>query len=110
MKKKNLLCFKNNQNIRIIIDCTEFFCAQPRSFLRQGNLYSSYTSHTTFGFVSDAFSKCSISDREITIQYGLLDKLHRGDLVLADRGFTIKDVLNKKQIYKHPPRETKKKC
>ena len=59
-----------------------------------GNLYSSYKSHTTFGFISYAF-ECSISDREIVIQSGLLDKLHRGDLVLADRGFTIKDLLNK---------------
>ena len=98
MKKKIPLRFKKNQNIRIIIDCTEFFCAQPRSFHRQGNLNSSYTSHTTFGFISDAFSECSISDREITIQSGLLDKLHKGVLVLADIGFTIKGLLNKKQI------------
>ena len=95
MKIKIPLRFKKSQNIRIIIDCTEFFCAQPRSFHRQGNLYSSYTSHTTFGFISDAF-EYSISAREITIQSGLLDKLHRGDLVLADRRFTIKDLLNKK--------------
>ena len=32
----------------------------------------------------------------LVIQYGLLHKLHRGDLVLADRGFIIKDLLNKK--------------
>ena len=81
-RKKSPLRFKKSQNIRIIIDCTEFFCAQPRSFHRQGNLYSSYTSHTTFGFISDEF-ECSISDREIPVQSGL----HRGDLVLADRRF-----------------------
>ena len=94
--KKFCFALKKNQNIRNIIDCTEFFCAQPRSFHRQGN--SSYTSHTSFGFISDAFSECSISDREITIQSGLLDKLHRGDLVLVDRAITFKDLLSKKQI------------
>ena len=97
MKKKIPLRFKKIQNIGIIIDCTIFYCAHPRSFHRQGNLYWSYTSHTTFGFISDAF-ECSISDREIALQSGLLDKLHKGDLVLVDRRFTIKDLLKREQI------------
>ncbi|KXJ07635.1 hypothetical protein AC249_AIPGENE22957 [Exaiptasia diaphana] len=40
----------------------------------------------------------SISDNEITIKSGLLDKLKPNDAVMADRGFTIREVLAKQNI------------
>ena len=43
-------------------------------------------------FTSDAFEG-SISDREIVTKCGFLDHIDRGDTVLADRGFTIHDLL-----------------
>lgn len=69
-------CFKNRmfRNIRSIIDCTEFHVETPRDFGRQGNLYSSYKSHTTYkaligiapngaiSYVSDLFEG-AISDK-----------------------------------------------
>ena len=43
-------------------------------------------------FVSDCFEG-SISDKQITRKSGFLDKILPGDVVLADRGFTIHDLL-----------------
>jgi hypothetical protein len=102
-------CFCRYKNIRTIIDCTEFRVQTATNFEQQGNLYSSYKSHTTLRvligispngalmYVSNAFEGC-ISDKEIVIQSGFLDKLHRGDLVMADRGFVIRDVLNERGV------------
>ena len=46
-------------------------------------------------FVSDCFEG-SISDKQITRKSGFLDKILPGDVVLADRGFTIHDLLAEK--------------
>ena len=43
-------------------------------------------------FVSEAY-KGSISDRKLVEVSGLLDKLGAGDEVMADKGFTIQDLL-----------------
>ncbi|XP_033220479.1 uncharacterized protein LOC117175053 isoform X2 [Belonocnema kinseyi] len=40
--------FRNFKNLRVILDCTEFFCEAPAKFEHQGNLYSQYKGHTTF--------------------------------------------------------------
>lgn len=102
-------CFKKFKGIRSIIDCTEFFVEQASNFEQQGNLYSSYKSHGTYKvligisptgavmFVSDAYEG-SISDVEIVKQSGFLDHLEAGDLVLADRGFTIREILAEKGV------------
>ena len=80
----------------------------PRDFRRQGNLYSSYKNHHTVKsligiapngsivYVSDLFEG-SISDRAIIEKSGFLDKINPGDLILADRGFTIEDLLIARQ-------------
>lgn len=102
-------CFRHFKNIRTVIDCTEFRVQTATNFEQQGNLYSNYKSHTTFKvlvamspnggimYVSDAFEG-SISDKEIVIQSGFLDHLHPGDMVMADRGFLIRDILNERQV------------
>lgn len=109
IKKSSPKCFRKFKNIRTIIDCSEFHVQSPRDFSHQGNLYSAYKSHTTFKiligiapngaivYVSDLFEG-SISDKEIVSQSGFLDKLNVGDLILADRGFTIRDILYEKQV------------
>lgn len=43
------------------------------------------------------------SDRKITINDGFLDLIEPGDLILADRGFTIKDAIIKKRAYLEIP-------
>ena len=70
-------------------------------------MYSSYKNHATLKiligvspsgscmFVSDAFEG-SISDRQIIMDTHFIDKLEPGDVVLADRGFTIHDLCAEK--------------
>lgn len=48
-------------------------------------------------FISDGFVG-SISDREIVIRSGFLDKVENGDAVLADRGFEISNLLESKGV------------
>ena len=100
--------FKTFKNIRCTIDCTEFFVQMPRDVKRQGNLYSSYTNHHTFKclvavapngtivFVSDLYEG-SISDRAIVEKCGFLNYINPGDMILADHGFTIEDLLLSRQ-------------
>ena len=91
---------------RVIIDATEIKCQQmPSSLILHSKTYSSYKSHRTFKalvgiapschiiFISQLYSG-SISDRELTIRSGLLKlPFCPGDIVMADKGFTIADIL-----------------
>ena len=90
---------------RVIIDCTEFYAENPGKLSLQKLFYSSYKSRVTvkslvgimpgggFSFVSSAFPG-SISDRDIVQKSGLLNLPYEvGDAIMADRGFTIKDLL-----------------
>ena len=100
--------FRTFKNIRCTIDCTEFFVQMPRDFKRQGNLYSSYKHRHTLKclvavapngaivYVSDLYEG-SISDRAIVEKSGFLNHINHGDLILADRGFLIEDLLNARQ-------------
>lgn len=106
--------FKTFKNILYTIDCTEFFVQMPRDFGRQGNLYSSYKNRHTYKcligvapngavvYVSDLFEG-SIGDRPIVEESGFLNYINPGDLVLADRGFTIDDLLRARQAVLNIP-------
>ena len=97
-------CFKEFPSTRSIIDCTEFFIKKPTSPSAQSATYSSYKSHNTYKaligispsglitFVSDLWGG-NTSDRYITEHCGFLDLISEGDAVMADRGFTIRDLL-----------------
>ena len=90
---------------RIIIDCTEVKCQMPCSLRLNSELFSSYKNHTTLkalvgitpggalSFVSQLYTG-HISDREIVLRSGFLDqKFDNGDSVMADKGFTVQDLL-----------------
>jgi hypothetical protein len=94
--------------VRVVIDCTEMYIESSTNFKQQGNLYSSYkgcpTTKVLIGvspsgacmFVSEAFEG-AISDREIVKQSGFIEQVSEDDVVLADRGFTIEDLLASKK-------------
>ena len=92
-------------NTRAIIDCTEIKCQMPSSLLLNSELFSSYKNHTTLkgliaispaghiSFISQLYTG-SVSDREITERSGFLDlSFEANDSVMADKGFTIQDLL-----------------
>ena len=89
---------------RVIIDCTEVRYEMPGSLLLIGELFSSYKNHTTLkGLIGIAPNGAiykptihmgCISDREIVIRSGFLTQaFDDGDTVVADKGFTIQDLL-----------------
>ena len=103
---------------RCIIDATELFIQSPSDPQAQQLTFSSYKNHNTLkaligitpsgaiSFVSKLFGG-SISDRELFEKSGLLEMLEPGDSVMADRGFTIADLLDTKGVTLNiPPMKT----
>ena len=92
----------------IIIDCFEIFIEWPTALLPRAQTWSNYKHHNTIkyligvtpqrsiGFISKGWGS-RISDVHLTENSGLLEKLMPGDIVLADRGFTIEDTV--KRLY-----------
>lgn len=97
-------CFQSFQNCRMIIDCTEVSCDIPKQLDQQKLTYSNYKHRNTLkgligiapnGVITFA-SKLypgSISDKKIVADCGVLNIFQPGDLILADKGFLISDLL-----------------
>jgi DDE superfamily endonuclease len=108
------LSFRNFPNIRCIIDCTEVFIDRASSLSVQAQTFSNYKHHNTVKFlvaitptggicyVSNAWGGRT-SDRVLTERCGFLDYIEEGDVVMADKGFTIGDLLTKKKAFLNIP-------
>ena len=100
--------FSKFPRTRIIIDCTEIKVQKPTGPSAQKVTWSDYKSSNTFKllvgisptgaftFVSKLWSG-GISDRNITVKSGLVDKLEPNDDCMADIGFNIRDLVTKKR-------------
>ena len=100
---------KKMQNLRAIIDCTEFYIQKPSKPASQRSTYSQYKSNNTFkllvsispimhfNFVSALYTG-SISDKQIVQESGFLDLLEPADVVMADKGFNIQDLLALREV------------
>ncbi|XP_072041210.1 uncharacterized protein [Amphiura filiformis] len=108
-------CFAEFSNCRITLDCTEFQVANARDNMdTQKQTYSNYKSRNTFKalvgvapngvitFVSDLYPG-SKSDKEIVADSGVLKQLYAGDLVLADKGSLIQDLMPHGDSLNLPP-------
>lgn len=103
----NMPCsFKEHfgNSVAIIIDCFEIYIEKSSNLEAQSSTWSNYkhnntikvligiTPQGTIGFISNAYGgRCS--DTFVTEDCGILEKLLPGDVVLADRGFLIKDMV-----------------
>ena len=93
-------------SVRVIIDWTEVFIQRSSSLINQSLTFSNYKHYTTIklgitpsgviSFASEGWPG-KTSDRQIIIKSGLIDLLDENDSVMADKGFTIRDVLEKKK-------------
>uniref|UniRef100_A0A8C7YCN0 Uncharacterized protein n=1 Tax=Oryzias sinensis TaxID=183150 RepID=A0A8C7YCN0_9TELE len=95
---------KNYPKATCIIDCTEVFVLRPKNLRKRSQTCSNYKHHNTYKllyciapngyvmFVSKLFGGRA-SDNFITKNSGFGHHLIPGDEILADRGFTIKDIL-----------------
>lgn len=96
--------FMDFPNCQMVLDCTEFFCEKASSLLAQWQMWSEYKHHNTYkiligvtpngtvNFISRLWGGRA-SDRHISKEDELLTKLHPGMPIMADKGFTIEDLL-----------------
>ena len=118
--REQILCnlpkhFLDYKNCRIVIDCTEVFTEKPSSLSAQWLTWSEYKHSNTFKllvgvapnglvtFISRLWCG-NASDRHIVEKDGLLPKLTSGDMIMADKGFTIEDLLPVDVDLNMPPR------
>ena len=102
-------------NLRCTVDCTEIFIERPRHLRLQAQTWSEYKRHNTvkflvaiapnglISFLSDVWGGRA-TDVQITRESGFLNLIDPGDLILADRGFIIKeDLLVRQAKLEIPP-------
>ena len=105
---KNKLCspssFSQYSTCRIIIDCTDLEIATRKLMSEQSATYSTYRGMNSFKviigvapnavitYLSGLFPG-SLSDKSLVQESGLLEHFVPGDLILADKGFLIQDLL-----------------
>ena len=106
--------FAQFSSCRIVVDCTDIEVAVPGLMSQQNATYSSYRGMNSFKvivgvapnavitYVSKLYPG-SISDKAIVQQSGLLNYLTAGDMILADKGFLIQDILPQGVAVDIPP-------
>lgn len=107
-RKKNQEClpavFLFFSDCKMIIDCLEMRCDKPLNMALQRALYSAYKHYNTckalvgiapngiLTYISQLYPG-STSDKKIVQMSGVLEHFDVGDLILADKGFLIEDIL-----------------
>ena len=95
---------KHYPNLHCTIDCSEIFIDHPRNFKIQALTWSDYKKHNTVKFLVGIAPSGMItflskawggraSDQHITQESGYPNFLEPTDIIIADRGFPIKEDL-----------------
>ena len=104
------VCFQClfGKKVTVIIDCFEVFIEKPSNLLAGDQTFSNYKHHNTIkiligitpqgsiSFVSESWGGCT-SGKFLTENCRFLDKLVPGDVVMADRGFTVAERVGMRQ-------------
>ncbi|XP_061111886.1 uncharacterized protein LOC133137570 [Conger conger] len=110
---------KNYPQTTCIIDCAESGIQRAKNLDSRSATFSHYKGTNTakylvavapnglIMFISDAYVGRS-SDKYITMDSGFLDYLRVGDEVMADQGFTIRDLLHERKVRLNIPAFTHK--
>ncbi|XP_068680295.1 uncharacterized protein [Montipora foliosa] len=108
------------KQVTVIIDCFEVFIERPTNLLARAQTFPNYKHHNTIKivigitpqgtvcFVSEAWGGRT-SDKYLTENCGFLENLLPGDMVMADRRFTICESVGLKQAKLVIPAFTKGK-
>ena len=108
------------KKVTVVIDCFEIFIEKPTNLLARAQTFSSYKHHNTIkiligitpqgtiSYVSEAWGGRT-SDKYLTENCGFLEHLIPGDMVMADRGFTITESVGLKHAKLVIPAFTKGK-
>lgn len=108
-------CGGDLMRTRVIVDCFEIFAERPKPLTARAQMWSHYKSHSTVKvligispagavtFLSDVWGGRA-TDKAITLGSRLLDLVDPYDVILADRGFLVRDefaVINVKVVTPH---------
>ena len=122
LMKSMPIVFRDNFGLKVvsIIDCFEVFIERPSNLYARAQTWSNYKHNNTvkyligitpqgsISFISDGWGGRA-SDKYVTINSNFLNNLLPGDVVLADRGFDIDEVLCMKGAKLHIPAFTRGK-
>ncbi|XP_046558967.1 uncharacterized protein LOC124268010 [Haliotis rubra] len=92
------------KQVTCIIDCFEIFIDRPSNLTARAQTWSSYKHHNTAKYLIAITPQGSVSyiskgwggrtsDKFLTAHSNFLDNLSHGDVILADRGFDIKELV-----------------
>ncbi|KAJ8969942.1 hypothetical protein NQ314_001512 [Rhamnusium bicolor] len=117
-RHKNKTCMPSSfspfTNCKMVIDCTEIYTEVPSQLDKQKYTYSSYKHRNTLTglvgvapngtitFLSNLYVG-NTSDKNIVKHCGVLTSFLAGDLILADKGFLIQDLLPPGVLLNIPP-------
>ena len=105
---------------RIILDGTEFPIKKPKNPAAQQVTFSAYKNKNTAkviigvtpggltSYVSDVYGG-SASDRQIIERSDVTEKVQKGDIIMADKGFDVQDIFAAKDVTVNIPTFFKKK-
>ena len=106
--------FRKLTDLHSIIDCTEIFIETPKDLLLQSATWSDYKHHNTLKllvacapnsaivFISKAYLG-RISDKALTLNSGYLDHIPMHSMVMADKGFNIKEECASRNLSLYVP-------